>query len=165
MVQDEPGEAALRDLVGLGSVLAGRERGAPAAPAGIAWDMCTRLLLGRICVRTWEVVVRSTPARLRSRRVLACAQGEEPLIPAGLWYDCAILRKLMYKNKSQHRRTKYYQHLQAVERDVRLLRLTCCDELAAAMAQSVQQGLVKATLPVVSMHRTLGYECMFVYCV
>ena len=95
--------------------------------------------------------------------MLACSQGEEPLVPAGLWYDCAILRKLMYKNKSQHRRTKYYQHLQAVERNVRLLRLTCCDELAAAMAQSIQQGLVKATLPVVSMHRTLGYGivCFF----
>lgn len=89
-------------------------------------------------------------------------QGTEPLLPPGLWYEYAILRKLLYRNKSQHRKTKYFQHLQAVDRQMRLLQSTECEDLSLRMVQAVQRGLANSGLPTVSMHRTLGWvvcEC------
>ncbi|CAK8564596.1 unnamed protein product [Lathyrus sativus] len=46
--------------------------------------------------------------------------------------ECGILERLVYKNKNQHRRCSYFQHLLKVRRDSRLLRLANLEELVTS---------------------------------
>ncbi|KEH30999.1 hypothetical protein MTR_4g088440 [Medicago truncatula] len=46
--------------------------------------------------------------------------------------ECGILERLVYKNKNQHRRSSYFQHLLKVRRDLRLLHLPNIEELVTS---------------------------------
>ncbi|KAK2386107.1 hypothetical protein QL285_060038 [Trifolium repens] len=49
-----------------------------------------------------------------------------------LQYERGILERLVYKNKNQHRRCSYFQHLLKVKRDLRLLQLAKLEELVTS---------------------------------
>ncbi|WJX30767.1 hypothetical protein P8452_19269 [Trifolium repens] len=49
-----------------------------------------------------------------------------------LQYERGILERLVYKNKNQHRRCSYFQHLLKVRRDLRLLQLAKLEELVTS---------------------------------
>ncbi|KAK7278999.1 hypothetical protein RJT34_24040 [Clitoria ternatea] len=46
--------------------------------------------------------------------------------------ECGILQRMVYKNKNQHRRCSYFQHLLKVRRDIRLLELANLEELVTS---------------------------------
>ncbi|XAR56667.1 hypothetical protein NMG60_11037233 [Bertholletia excelsa] len=56
--------------------------------------------------------------------------------------EYGILDRIVYKNKNQHRRSSYFQHLLKVRRDLRLLQSTKLEELLASSFQ-----VIKGTRP------------------
>ncbi|KAL6202323.1 hypothetical protein ACLB2K_026031 [Fragaria x ananassa] len=51
--------------------------------------------------------------------------------------ECAILERVVYKNKNQHRRSSYFQYLIKVRRDLRLLQSTKLEEILSCCFQSI----------------------------
>ncbi|XP_068339301.1 uncharacterized protein [Pyrus communis] len=51
--------------------------------------------------------------------------------------ETAILERMVYKNKNQHRRGSYFQYLMKVRRDLRLLQSTKLEELLGCCFQSI----------------------------
>ncbi|KAF8028230.1 hypothetical protein BT93_E0975 [Corymbia citriodora subsp. variegata] len=51
--------------------------------------------------------------------------------------ECAILERMVYKNKNQHRRCSYFQYLLKVRRDLRLLRSAKLEELLSSCFQVI----------------------------
>ncbi|KAL5548291.1 hypothetical protein UlMin_003522 [Ulmus minor] len=46
--------------------------------------------------------------------------------------ECGVLERMVYKNKNQHRRCSYFQHLLKVRRDLRLLQSAKLEELVSS---------------------------------
>ncbi|RHN65841.1 hypothetical protein MtrunA17_Chr3g0084341 [Medicago truncatula] len=57
--------------------------------------------------------------------------------------ECGILERLVYKNKNQHRRCSYFQHLMKVRRDLRLLQLTNLEELVRSCFSVIKEDRPK----------------------
>ncbi|XP_061996419.1 uncharacterized protein LOC133714333 isoform X4 [Rosa rugosa] len=51
--------------------------------------------------------------------------------------ECAILERVVYKNKNQHRRSSYFQYLMKVRRDLRLLQSTKLEGIMGCCFQSI----------------------------
>ncbi|XP_048132565.1 uncharacterized protein LOC115730690 isoform X2 [Rhodamnia argentea] len=51
--------------------------------------------------------------------------------------ECAILERMVYKNKNQHRRCSYFQYLLKVRRDLRLLQSAKLEELLSSCFQVI----------------------------
>ncbi|XLR03699.1 hypothetical protein S83_069897, partial [Arachis hypogaea] len=51
---------------------------------------------------------------------------------AQLQCECGILQRLIYKNRNQHRRSSYFQHVLKVSRDIKLLQSTNLEELVSS---------------------------------
>ncbi|XP_070675362.1 uncharacterized protein [Malus domestica] len=60
--------------------------------------------------------------------------------------EAAILERMVYKNKNQHRRGSYFQHLMKVRRDLRLLQSTKLEELFGCCFQSITGNRPKQKL-------------------
>ncbi|XP_050368596.1 uncharacterized protein LOC126786723 [Argentina anserina] len=51
--------------------------------------------------------------------------------------ECAILERVVHKNKNQHRRSSYFQYLMKVRRDLKLLQSTKLEEILGCCFQSI----------------------------
>ncbi|XP_058721769.1 uncharacterized protein LOC131593322 [Vicia villosa] len=60
--------------------------------------------------------------------------------------EYGILERLVYKNKNQHRRCSYFQHLLKVRRDLKLLRLVNLEELVASCFNVIKDDRPKQKL-------------------
>ncbi|KAM1474566.1 hypothetical protein ACFX2I_030562 [Malus domestica] len=88
--------------------------------------------------------------------------------------EAAILERMVYKNKNQHRRGSYFQHLMKVRRDLRLLQSTKLEELFGCCFQSITGNRPKQKLHLLEslkkrkcesgkhnfMERLLGAACL-----
>ncbi|KAB2615696.1 hypothetical protein D8674_022284 [Pyrus ussuriensis x Pyrus communis] len=65
---------------------------------------------------------------------------------AELQAEAAILERMVYESKNQHRRGSYFQHLTKVRRDLRLLQSTKLEELFGCCFQSITGNRPKQKL-------------------
>eukprot|EP00873_Tetraselmis_striata_P005519 jgi/Tetstr1/425783/TSEL_001566.t1 len=65
---------------------------------------------------------------------------QERLACQQLWLEVALLEKLMYKNKSQHRGAAHFKRMQEVIRNLRLLRELCIPQLVRDIGEQAVSG-------------------------
>lgn len=98
----------------------------------------------------------TTHAGRRRARAFCRPLQAEPLVPPELRAEHELLTNILYKNKNQHRRAKYFKQLQGVGRELDTLARLQLDGTLCALGAALAAGLASSTLPVVSLHVTMG---------